>query len=631
MRVTAPPGHSLWHGGITATLESNYIHFDKDSGQQLVAETLEVADAGTVAGTVDFNFDFEEGIGIGSGRFRESYEGDHFAIRHSISVTVARPWYTFPVQKFLTFGAQELHLEVSQWDLMDDHLSADEADLPRPGNASPRRRAGTGPPVAALEDGAGEGGEDGTGTGEGSDEGGPRRRLGSEERAELEAAQHAELYEAVVDDAMAGVPSTTGPILTIPDCGGIAVFDFEKDTYSLESVLEGTVQFGYLVHPVTRVTLRVIKEETIGKETYTDQVFAADLLNAALFDAKELQSLRAARDAAAASSPSGTAKTPTDSSTATPTVVHAGSGPLTEAQLRRLEEIENNSPIVGEGELNVSLDLSQLTLAPTTLQSLDTADQTRIQADAVPDEADAGSDESDDSDFVSDVQIAKYKEGLTINWPVVKYYLQLVVSTQRASSGDGDSDGEEEQEADVSLPVLQPETLQAALSFTQAMVEGNRAAQAQAGQGKGGEGEGEGGEDAAPADMTPAQEAASITQATPRGLFYNTHELVLYRSTWSAEYIPPDKRQLAGVTQVHGESDGTATLALPRKASSGTAGGAISPQLASAPAPIVGKPPLAAGGEGHGAPPLVSPTEPPSGAPLRRDSSVGASPGSAEV
>ena len=68
-------------------------------------------------GSKDYPFDFHEGIGIGSGRVRESFEGDHFAIRHGIMVSVLRPWYTFPIQRYLSFGVQELHRRVTDWEL----------------------------------------------------------------------------------------------------------------------------------------------------------------------------------------------------------------------------------------------------------------------------------------------------------------------------------------------------------------------------------------------------------------------------------------------------------------------------------------------------------------------------------
>ena len=44
IRITAPSGHSVWHGGVTAKLESQMIDFEKSSGKMLLTETLEVAE-----------------------------------------------------------------------------------------------------------------------------------------------------------------------------------------------------------------------------------------------------------------------------------------------------------------------------------------------------------------------------------------------------------------------------------------------------------------------------------------------------------------------------------------------------------------------------------------------------------
>ncbi len=45
IRVTAPSGHSVWHGGIVAKLESNMINFEASKGKELLSATLHVADA----------------------------------------------------------------------------------------------------------------------------------------------------------------------------------------------------------------------------------------------------------------------------------------------------------------------------------------------------------------------------------------------------------------------------------------------------------------------------------------------------------------------------------------------------------------------------------------------------------
>ena len=44
IRIIAPSGHSVWHGGIVAKLESTMIDFETRNGKLLLSESLEVAE-----------------------------------------------------------------------------------------------------------------------------------------------------------------------------------------------------------------------------------------------------------------------------------------------------------------------------------------------------------------------------------------------------------------------------------------------------------------------------------------------------------------------------------------------------------------------------------------------------------
>jgi len=516
-------------------------------------------------------------LDVGSNKMRESFEGDHCAVRHGISVTVNRPWYTFPVMRYLVFGVQELHHHVSEWDLAAQ--LPDESSLPRPGAASPRRRASTG----ALTDGT----EDAPAAASL----GPAA-LTDEDKDALEAEAHLELYNEIVDDAMQGIASSVGPVMSLPDCGGIAMFDMGQDVFALDGVLQGVVRFAFLVHPITRVTLRLIKEESVNGRTYTDQLFAADVMNAALYDDEEeaaLLSRARAGSGAAAGASKGASK-------GGATIVSTDGAGLTEAQEERLGVLQNNAPIVGDGELTVTLDFGQLAVAPSTLSQVPQEPEERVQGGsddevpAVEAEENANSDDSDDSDYVSDVQISKFRKGDSGSLPVVKFYIQLVVSNQRA--GDA-QESDEEDGAAVPLPKVGTGSLRAAQEYVRGMVEAHRAAAeedaAAAGEAKGSAGGDEG------AEKTPSQEAAALTESTPRGVFFNTHEVVFFRETWDATLMKAEDIQLQGVTQLHSTDTAVATgppspsvrqLSPSMGGAPPPSGGGISPSFGARPPPL---------------------------------------------
>jgi hypothetical protein len=106
VRITAPPGRTVAHNGITARVESGLFALDDLNTRDLFSEDRTIAAAGDVTGVVDVPFEFP---GTGRRPLGESFEGALFSIRHQVAVTVGRPWYTFPVSASAPFAVQRVH------------------------------------------------------------------------------------------------------------------------------------------------------------------------------------------------------------------------------------------------------------------------------------------------------------------------------------------------------------------------------------------------------------------------------------------------------------------------------------------------------------------------------------------
>ena len=107
LRVLAPPGRSVRHAGITAKLESSFYSLDDVSSRELYEEEVIVIGSDEVDGVVDYPFVFP---GTGKTPLAESYEGDMFSIRHTLTLTVLRPWYTFEVSTSMPVEVQRVHV-----------------------------------------------------------------------------------------------------------------------------------------------------------------------------------------------------------------------------------------------------------------------------------------------------------------------------------------------------------------------------------------------------------------------------------------------------------------------------------------------------------------------------------------
>lgn len=109
LRLKSPPNRSVSHLGITLELESSLQYYESLNSVQHTygaGGVVEVAPAGTVTGEVDVPFEFDLAKLVGT--VYDSYDGERFDVRHSLLVTVKRPWYTFNVNKNLSIAIQTL-------------------------------------------------------------------------------------------------------------------------------------------------------------------------------------------------------------------------------------------------------------------------------------------------------------------------------------------------------------------------------------------------------------------------------------------------------------------------------------------------------------------------------------------
>jgi Vacuolar protein sorting-associated protein 26 len=105
-RITAPTGRTVAHNGIQATLESTFAALEDISTRELFDDTMELSPAGEITGTVDFKFSFKT---TATSPLFESFEGSLFSVRHSVTITILRPWYAFPVTQSRPFTVQRVH------------------------------------------------------------------------------------------------------------------------------------------------------------------------------------------------------------------------------------------------------------------------------------------------------------------------------------------------------------------------------------------------------------------------------------------------------------------------------------------------------------------------------------------
>lgn len=91
--ITAPAPHKIWHYGVKVQIEE-YAHFtDPFVSTDYITYEEKIANEGYIVGSTEFNFEID--LLKSNACWHESYNGKSFGLKHTLTVTVQRPWYTF--------------------------------------------------------------------------------------------------------------------------------------------------------------------------------------------------------------------------------------------------------------------------------------------------------------------------------------------------------------------------------------------------------------------------------------------------------------------------------------------------------------------------------------------------------
>ncbi|KAG5188402.1 hypothetical protein JKP88DRAFT_353418 [Tribonema minus] len=92
--VKAPPGHKVYYEGVSLKLTEYCATLSPAATTELASHAHPVIGPGSVEGSVYIPFSLDA---IDARALRETYPGRLFALRHTLTATVARPRWTFPV------------------------------------------------------------------------------------------------------------------------------------------------------------------------------------------------------------------------------------------------------------------------------------------------------------------------------------------------------------------------------------------------------------------------------------------------------------------------------------------------------------------------------------------------------
>ncbi|KAG5182488.1 hypothetical protein JKP88DRAFT_130126, partial [Tribonema minus] len=108
--LQAPHGRRVWITSLSVTLEEHLALLDTVGSALLSTATISVAGGRYVEGTctLDFILTMDDLAGMGEGGLREGYIGDMLAVRHLLTVTAARPWYTFNLEHTVPLAVQRV-------------------------------------------------------------------------------------------------------------------------------------------------------------------------------------------------------------------------------------------------------------------------------------------------------------------------------------------------------------------------------------------------------------------------------------------------------------------------------------------------------------------------------------------
>ena len=107
VRIRAPPGRTIPFTSVAVSLEATVLALKQVATRCLFEEVVEISGAGDVTGALDIPFVFMD-----AARFDlpESYEGELYSLRHTITVRVERPWYSFDCTTSVPLAVQRVHI-----------------------------------------------------------------------------------------------------------------------------------------------------------------------------------------------------------------------------------------------------------------------------------------------------------------------------------------------------------------------------------------------------------------------------------------------------------------------------------------------------------------------------------------
>lgn len=95
--VVAPTGREVSHNGIEVMFRSILIDKVNVDGQfeDVMLKTWTLLEAGSIKEAIEIPFDIDL---TQLPQLRDSFDGEHMALRHVIAYRIVRPWYTFSVR-----------------------------------------------------------------------------------------------------------------------------------------------------------------------------------------------------------------------------------------------------------------------------------------------------------------------------------------------------------------------------------------------------------------------------------------------------------------------------------------------------------------------------------------------------
>lgn len=112
--VKSPPNRTVTHYGIQVELESSIQFYESLNSVSVSsiseAACVEVQKAGAVAGEIEipFELDLSKCKSKDGSPILDSYDGEKFDVRHTLVVTLKRPWYTFNVTRVSSVAIQNI-------------------------------------------------------------------------------------------------------------------------------------------------------------------------------------------------------------------------------------------------------------------------------------------------------------------------------------------------------------------------------------------------------------------------------------------------------------------------------------------------------------------------------------------